>query len=462
VSRRLREALLRALARGSALLDRYYLLAMIPPALLVVHLNLQGLGMQGMLPFYAAFKRIILAGFDPQAGHLLTFPMWGYGWLLILTENKLALLLLQHALALLSLWLFMTTVQRGGWLPAVALRWLKLLLLFSVPWYAFHSILWPYSIAVSCCIASSAILLSAFTRRPISFGALCLSGLLFGICLNFRSDYTWMLLVLAAAMLYVVGWQRRAWAGTALWVATGYLTLVPWAFYTKRATGHAFWGSTNAGQVFFTGLGNLPDNRWGISQLDEDTLMRKLVDEQVGKGVPTYDYRADQVLKREFVRRVKADRLEYLRRLVHVGAKLLISGVYPGEFYQRTECQPRCADSYYALRARLEAAPLGVLLDLPGQNLRTILLVYSIFMGRAVVLISFLTLPFVLVQAVRRRNPFLLVLCVGISYQAAINLFAYNMAEYTSNMYFFHLINVSLALTFLASKLARRTTKGSA
>src|SRR5438046_1388875 len=69
--------------------------------MLVLWLNFYARGMRDLLPNYQDFKRIILAGFDPAAAlrGVPTFPMWGYGWVLLVTENHLAILLAQIGLA---------------------------------------------------------------------------------------------------------------------------------------------------------------------------------------------------------------------------------------------------------------------------------------------------------------------------------------------------------------------------
>ena len=71
----------RGLDASLRLFDRYYILCMVPVSLLVLVLNYHAQGMQGVVPNYEDFKRIILAGFDPKAGiyGTPTFPMWGYG-----------------------------------------------------------------------------------------------------------------------------------------------------------------------------------------------------------------------------------------------------------------------------------------------------------------------------------------------------------------------------------------------
>ncbi len=84
--------------------DRFYYLLMVAIAPAIIWLNFHGQGMQGIIGNYLDFKRIILSGFNPAAGiyALPTFPMWGYGWLFLVTENKTMILVFQNALAIFA------------------------------------------------------------------------------------------------------------------------------------------------------------------------------------------------------------------------------------------------------------------------------------------------------------------------------------------------------------------------
>jgi hypothetical protein len=444
-------------ARLGDWLDRYYLLAMAPVGLLVLGLNYHGLGMQGVVPNYEDFKRIILAGFDPAAGihGVPTFPMWGYGWLLLLTEHKLALLLLQHALALAAAGIFLGSAERGGWLDRSALRLVKGLLIVSLPWYAFHSLRWPYSIAISLFLVSCALLADVLAGRRGSLPRLLFSALCFGGVLNFRSEYIYLPLLLLLAAAAVRGWGA-VWGPALLWLAVAYLLLVPWALYAKRATGHYLLTSTNGGHVLFTGLGNLPDNKWGITPSDGDPVMRRLVEARFGRYYPSLRYDSDRLLTREFLRRVREDPGEYLRKVVHVLPEMLLGGVYHGEFFERPACQPGCVVRPLRLRQRLLTEPLAVLAGLRQEDARTLLLYASGMLGRLVVLGSFLWLPAGLALAWRQRNGLLLLTGAGILYQAAVGLLAHYLPTYTANMYFFHLVNLCGGLAWLYERLPWR------
>jgi hypothetical protein len=69
---------------------------------------------------------------------------------------------------------------------------------------------------------------------------------------------------------------------------------------------------------------------------------------------------------------------------------------------------------------------------------------------------NFLLFPLTALVTFRRKNLFFILLLSCIAYQGAINMFAYNMASYTANMYFFHLINLSFGLTLLNEYVLRK------
>lgn len=448
----------RGLDAALRLFDRYYLLVMIPVSALILFLNYHAQGMQGVLPNYEDFKRIILAGFDPKAGvhGTPTFPMWGYGWLLLVTENKTVLLALQNALALLAVWTFLRSLERSQAVTASTIRLLKLLLAISVPWYAFHSLRWPYSVAMSLFLVSFVLFVDSMSSGEPRTKRLLFSGALFGLVLNFRSDYIWMPWMFVGIALAARGWNRQVLAKGAAWLAVVYLFLLPWALYTRRATGHFLLTSTNAGHVLFIGLGNLPDNKWGITPHDGDPVMRALIRERFTADTSSLSYETDRFLKREFLRRIVGDPSEYARKLLHNFRSMLVTGVYAGEFFERPECQPRCFIEYIRTLRELRSDPATSVLTRSMDDARALLHVYSGNVGKYEVLFSFILFPLVAILAWREKNLLMLLVLGGIAYQAALNVLAYHMATYTSNMYFFHLINLSVGAAWLGGLLVRR------
>jgi hypothetical protein len=177
------------------LINKYYILIIIIMSVLVTWLNYHGTQMLVVYAYYMDFKNIILSGFDPKASIIgaPTFPMWGYAWLLILTENKIVLIALQFSLAIFSVYYGIKILLRNSIFNRMEIIIFKVVLIIGIPWFAFHSIRWPYSISVSLITISVFTIVEAFFfSRYVGtrfYLRVVFSALLFGLALNFRSDY---------------------------------------------------------------------------------------------------------------------------------------------------------------------------------------------------------------------------------------------------------------------------------
>jgi hypothetical protein len=447
--------------------DKYYFLLMFPMAAFVMKLNWHGQSMQGIIPNYLDLKRIILSGFDPSAGKYgtPTFPMWGYGWVFLITENKLLILLFQNVLAIFSAWFFIKYLEVNDILVKKGVMILKLLVVVSLPWYAFNSIMWPYSLAVSLFLISFALLVDYFSSENNKIIKVLLSGILFGLMLNFRSDYYLMPIGIAVIIILFRRFEIWATKGALLWMMSTYFLLLPWSLYSKHATGHYLFTSTNGGHVLFIGLGNLPNNKWGITPYDEDPLMRKLIEGKFGKGHSTLVYDSDQFLRHKFRDMVKEDPGEYLRKAIYSFRSMITHGVYPGRFFESPDCHPNCWKNF-SKGKRMPTLVFAFVTE-PGNYLKAnsvrdlfifVLQIFSLLFGVAVVFFSSLLFPLTTVVTFRRKNLFFILLLSCIAYQGAINVFAYHMALYTANMYFFHLVNLTFGLVLLKEYVLRRLT----
>ena len=431
----------------------------------VMIFNWHAQGMQGIIPHYVDFKHIILSGFDPSVGSTgtPTFPMWGYGWLFLITENKLVILIFQNGLAIFAAWLFIRYLEQNNILKTEAIRILKLLLVVSLPWYAFNSLMWPYSVAASLFAISFIFLVDFFSLENNKMGKLVISGVLFGLILNFRSDYYLMPIGLAVIVIICTRFEISAIKGSLVWLLSIYFMLLPWALYSKRATGHYLLTSTNGGHVMFIGLGNLPDNKWGIEPHDGDPVMHGLIDGKFGRGHSTMVYDSDQFLRHKFREMVREDPGEYLRKAIYSFRSMITHGVYPGEFFESPECHPDCWEEMTkgkripTLVLEFLTEPTKYLVENSFRDLFiAVVQVSSILFGVAVVFFSFLLFPLTAWVSFRRKNLFFILLLSCIAYQGALNVFAYDMASYTANMYFFHLINLSFGLALLNEYVLHR------
>lgn len=393
----------------------------------------------GHLEIFADYARVLRAGLDPAAARhgVWTCPMWGYGFIVACTRSKAVMLLLQNTLALLATRAFLRSLATHAVLTPRGLRLLKAGLLFSLPWFAFHSAIGERGIGASLFLLALNRLFHRARRPGEGWLALALSGVCFGAMLNFRSDYFLLPLLLSPLIpaFHPIAWRTLGrWLA---WLACLYGMLIPWAVYTHRATGHALLTSTNAGHVLFCGLGGRPGNQWGLTQHDLDPTLLRIVAREAGPGAPTCGYAGNAVLRRHWRARVLASPLEYLRGCAYAGAHLAIGGVYSGAFDPRFTSQ---------IKARLQHTSLRQLADRElfardtGINGRILLNGISEATGRLVLLTACLCWPLALVTAWRRRDKLALTICVSVGYQWAINIFVSNIRGYTTTLYPFYLL----------------------
>ncbi len=448
------------LALMRRLIDRYYLLLMALLALGTLVLNYRACCQGGIFPDFEDLRDVIRSGFDgTQATRRgsLSYPMWGYAWVLLLTGSKPALLLMQNALMLLAAGYWVRVLSRTGTLAAGQLTVLRALLAISVPWFAFHSVKFEGGIAASFMLLGTAFLAESLHGGLVLTGRLLLSALMFGISANFRSDGLLAPLVFSPLLLVVTRFRLRAVIATLVWLGSSIALLIPWGLYTRHVTGHFLLTSTNGGLVSVIGFGTNPGNRWGIAIDDDDPVVRGWLVEHFGRDELPWSVAGDRYLKRRFRQMICESPTEYARRIALVLGEHVVQGIYPGEFYRCLAESPEdSVERYLAMRRQAVHQPLRLVRDEPGQVSIVLLQLASSLMGRGVVLLSFILLPAVAVHAVRRRNVVLLLVLTAIVYRALVlALLAFADGRLTTAAYPFHLVNLVVGL-FLVGQVAGR------
>lgn len=430
-------------------LERHYVFLMSLTAFWVLFLNFDAQGQPGSFPLYLNSKDIILSWFDstiiPKYGWT-TYPMWGYGFMFILTENKTALLLIQNALGIFSAWFLIRHLEKEYSTEQPFVKYIKVIIILSTPWFALYSLQWPFGIAISLFMISLTLLTRAFLTEKPRLKTLVLSGGLFGLALNFRSDFYLMPLGFAVIAWALLKFKKSIAINASVWLVSIYIILIPWGLYTKHVTGHYMPATTDAGAVLFSGLGQLPDNKWGITPKDEDPLMRSLLKEKFGENAYFISYESDQFLKDKFIELVWEDPFEYLRKCIYVFPKILTGGTYFGEFHEAKTCFPNCYDRYleHAKSFRLN------IFNIFDWDIRSIIsfpfIEYSRILSKMLVLISYLVFPFTLFYSLKNRDLFITLTLSAIAYQTTLLTLGFYLPVYLTEIYFLHVINLSLAI----------------
>jgi hypothetical protein len=416
--------------------DDYYILCMIPMAMLILYYNFNAKTMLGILPSYQAFAQVIRAGFDTSVTsyYPLTFPMWGYGFLMAITQNHLALLLMQLTLAFVSIWYFINTLEKYNLLPNAYIRFFKFLLLISVPWYAFHTVRWPYSIASSLLIVSLSLLYRS-TQEQKWLPYILFSALAFGLLLNFRSDYILMPIGLAAIFLYFQ-LTFNSLKKMFLWMALMYSCLAPWALFTKEICGHYLISSTNSGHFLISSLGEYPSNKWGLTCKDNCPVTHKLITNAFGKNAITWDYKGSSLLKEKFWEYIKDSPNEYFKKMHYSFIHMMKLGLYQGQFFLKNLSNNLFKDNNKTIFKKMFSANPPQAMDIIAIFLQR----FSYFFGKYLLIANILILPFAGLLALYLHNLFFTFIVAITVYQVTLIVLGHNLSGYTSNIFIFLLL----------------------
>lgn len=270
--------------------------------------------MGSILSYYFDFSRFFQSGLSSEyifVKNNPTFPMWGYGLILLILKHKFVIVFLQLLLMLFVVyeWDKYMHVITG---EKVVFR--KIVLL-GVCFVFFNVPLWPYSIGCNAILLAILCLFKAHKSYKLKY--ILLSAILFGIALNFRSDYFYFAMVLPILILgFKWFWQTSIpYLIPFFYYPIIFILMLPWLIHTNNMTGHYSFTSTNAGHVMFVSLGQLPSNPWGITPLDSDKKMKEIVLDELGNE-NTLSAEANIILKDAFIKEVKTHPGAYLKKCV--------------------------------------------------------------------------------------------------------------------------------------------------
>jgi hypothetical protein len=430
--------------------DRAYLPLMTVAAAVTTALNYYAAHNFHTIDKHLVFRERILHAFattDVMPSYPIppTFPMWGYGFVLLLTTNKLLLIAIQFAVALFSVWYFLRVVDESGLVNAWSRFWLRVFMVCCLPWYAYHSIDWSQSLATSFLVLSVALLVRAVRSEPVAWRPLCLSAICLGINLNFASDLYLLPVALAAAYWWCAGCSRSAAAHAVVWLAAVIATLIPWMVYSWRATGAPLVKSTNQGHVLLIGLGQDPRHRFAMTYSDDDPLMYQILDDKLGhdfarRFYASCSYEADRVLRPAFVGMIMKQPYDYLDLIRLKLGQILTgnTGTYAGEFDQGDN-----------------EGRFGI-----GDRVRNRIQRYSVGEGRGLQLGTTLFAAFALWAGFRTRTRAWMLVLVTIAYQYLSCSVAALQPQYVSNLILFQLLVCAHGIGALSSWLDPLTSAG--
>jgi len=259
--------------------------------------------------------------------------MWGYPFLMYLIGTA-GLFVLQMALAIFSFsFAYVLFIERvtNSWSARV------IVLVMSVPWFAYMSVKWPAAIAVP--LAWIAIgLLALAIRRHLDVRLLCVAGALIGLAANFRSE----MLILGIFLIVTVpiwhlgstrsirGLMKAQYWGLLTFPVLLIALLIPWAGFQYIKTGHFLLTSSNSGAVSVITLGQLPGNPWGIDHNDSEQsrIMHSLGFDSLDPLSAT----GNAILQDYFLDAIADHPLAFGKKVVSNTKNALMGGLYIGDW----------------------------------------------------------------------------------------------------------------------------------
>ena len=278
------------------------------------------------------FKGLLMGKRVLVYNDLGTFPIWGYGLIHLLFKSKLNILIFQQLLN------FIAIVRVDQFLNKVKkikhLKLSRVLLLLSLPYFFFHTQMWPKSISSSILIL--AILQIFYYLENNKILNLVLAGILLGLLSNFRSEYLFFIFILPLFLLFWEFYQKKILQLYSFKVliipSLVMLFLIPWSNHTFSKTNHYLLNSTNTGHTLFIGLGQLPENYWGITPRDDDSKMSEALTNEFKQKtiISSVSYSANQFLKKKFIEQIIDNPLEWTKKCLYSLRLILLDPFYVG------------------------------------------------------------------------------------------------------------------------------------
>jgi len=403
--------------------------------------NFRGETQTGLIPSYINYANLIKSGFDYSVEPgLFSFPIWGYGFIIAITKSKVVLIILQQAFACGAIIFVDNVLRKLGW-SKVSQIIFRITLLTGLPWFFFHTVIWPYSWGASLLMFGIFALL--WHLKNGSFYYIFISAISFGLMLNFRSDYFFLAIFLACFLLFLnfSKIQEIKLGYIATWIGIVLIFLIPWSQYTKTKTGHRLFKTTNKGHFLFISLGQLPDNIWGITPFDNDSLMKKLVMENVGRK-RTASYEADQYLTNKWFELIKTNPSEFAKKCLQNFNTLNETPFYIGELWVHNPSVYE--DLLMQTSFDLKIRELGHSINIKSHENRVVfgILRFERRFIRMMVILFYLSIFTYFFRYGKEfyKDHFSIVLLSLIAYQGAISIFTYYTPAHNTGLYFIYII----------------------
>jgi hypothetical protein len=271
------------------------------------HFAEQGIWQHTYIPL--ADSILALEGYVRVDSILDTYPIWGYPLLVSLSELICCyefILFIQYLLVLISLYILLREFN-----PKKIAE--KIIFYGCILCYVMvMSTKWPDAILASC------LFFFAYFHNKQNF---LIAAILLGVAYNFRTEALVFLLVY---IIYIVVTEKR------FTVTLSLMIVMPWLLLQYKNHQVFLPTTTNAGGVLYISLGQLPNNKWNRTHIDEDAY-KFIIQKTDGKIDYPWGCEANILLKKQFIDDINKHPTEFIKKLIYNTYKLTIGGLYTAE-----------------------------------------------------------------------------------------------------------------------------------
>ena len=278
------------------------------------------------IDFSVLIKKLFKNKFDLNfLNEFKSFPMWGYGFVHLIFQKKIYILIFQQLINFYAICKVDTYLSKN-----YSIRIHRIIIIVSLPFFLYHTQIWPKSLTSSIFILFVLQVLNYLKYYKIKY--LIIAGVLGGLICNLRSDYFFFIMSLPLIYLFrsfILSKLKKQNFSFLLIPMIIIIFLTPWGLINYNINGHFILSSTNIGHSLFIGLGQLPDNTWGIKPRDDDTKMKQILLDEFGENIQSVSIEGNLFLINYFKNEIKKDPLQFIKKCLH---NIVLIFKYP--FYQ--------------------------------------------------------------------------------------------------------------------------------
>jgi hypothetical protein len=201
---------------------------------------------------------------------VVTWPAWGYAWVVAWIRNLDLLVAMQACLGSLALILLVRSLSLS--MPRQRTL-IAVLCVLAIPWHDMQATLYPSGLAGSLVVIALLSLGTALTKADVKKAVL--AGTLFGLAQNIRTEFVLMPVFIGVGACVLRHFRIVAFPSLrplGICILTAVIFQLPWGFFYHAETGRFSLTESNFGHVLYVSLGSDPGNPWGVVGNDQGAM----------------------------------------------------------------------------------------------------------------------------------------------------------------------------------------------